>query len=334
MPERASWMTTHPGSFANVVVHNLAAMLVLAPLGYLYHVFLGSNFHEVVPGRVYRCAQLSPADLEATVKRHAIRTVVNLRGCCPDQDWYLDECRAVTRLNVSLEDICLSAGRYPSIHELRQLVDVLDHADYPLLLHCKQGADRTGLVSALVVLLETDGTLADARWEMSACNGHLALGRPANLDTFLDLYERWLAERDQFHCGPALRTWLADDAGQGPYRCRFEPLDFPRALPAREPAALHLRVHNTARSAWRFQPESHAGIHLAYVLHRGDEMAHWGKAGLFDAVVAPGQSIDLTLALPSLAPGRYRLFLDMIDEAHCQFYQTGSEPLEQELVVE
>ena len=57
------------------------------------------------------------------------------------------------------------------------------------------------------------------------------------------------------------------------------------------------------------------------------------RAGLFDAVVEPGQGIDLTLALPALQAGRYRLLVDMIDEEQCWFFQTGSEPLEREIEV-
>jgi hypothetical protein len=51
-------------------------------------------------------------------------------------------------------------------------------------------------------------------------------------------------------------------------------------------------------------------------------------------MVAPGESIDLTAALPALAlPGSYRLQIDMADEQRCAFSQTGQEPLEWELEV-
>ncbi|HJT77301.1 MAG TPA: hypothetical protein VJ739_08870, partial [Gemmataceae bacterium] len=58
------------------------------------------------------------------------------------------------------------------------------------------------------------------------------------------------------------------------------------------------------------------------------------RAGLFAADVPPGGSIDLTLPLPALPrPGRYHLLVDMMHEQQCAFYQTGSEPLEEELEV-
>ena len=43
-----------------------------------------------------------------------IRTVINLRGCCAPMDWYLGEYQVTHRLNVSLEDVSMSASRLPS----------------------------------------------------------------------------------------------------------------------------------------------------------------------------------------------------------------------------
>src|SRR5205823_11839393 len=126
-------------------------------------VFLGRNWHAVLPGFAYRSAQLSPDQLRAAARRVGVRTVVNLRGTSPDFDWYLDESRATRDADVAQEDVTLSAHRLPAPDELRRLVEVIDHAEYPLLLHCRQGVDRTGLAAALVLLLHTDATPAQAR---------------------------------------------------------------------------------------------------------------------------------------------------------------------------
>src|SRR5687768_4534357 len=76
-------------------------------------VFLGSNEHTVIPGKVYRSAQLSEQKLRRVIAEKKIRTVVNLRGCCPETNWYMDDARAVHATGVNLEDIRLSAKRYP-----------------------------------------------------------------------------------------------------------------------------------------------------------------------------------------------------------------------------
>jgi hypothetical protein len=45
--------------------------------------------------------------------------------------------------------------------------------------------------------------------------------------------------------------------------------------------------------------------------------------------------MDFAIAIPPIhEPGRYRLLIDMVDELHCWFHQTGSDPLEQEIEVE
>src|ERR1700677_4850191 len=54
-------------------------------------VLLGDNLHEVLPGEIYRGAQRSPQDLQKLVKRHGIRTVVNLRGTT-NSPWYVEQC--------------------------------------------------------------------------------------------------------------------------------------------------------------------------------------------------------------------------------------------------
>ena len=75
---------------------------------------IGSNFHTVISGEVYRSAQLSASALERSIHSKNIRTVVNLRGCCDPEAWYLDEGRVSLHNNVSLEDLSFSAGRLPS----------------------------------------------------------------------------------------------------------------------------------------------------------------------------------------------------------------------------
>jgi hypothetical protein len=77
-----------------------------------------------------------------------------------------------------------------------------------------------------------------------------------------------------------------------------------------------------------------AGVHAWFIVSdaRADVVAQ-GLAGLFDAEVAPGASIDVTVPVAALhRAGRYTLFVDMILEGN-QFVQAGSEPLEWEFEV-
>jgi protein tyrosine phosphatase (PTP) superfamily phosphohydrolase (DUF442 family) len=301
--------------------------LLAVPGSEAARVVLGSNFHEVVPGRIFRCAQPSPERLETLVRRHGIRTVINLRGTCSTLDWYLAECRATHCLGINQEDIGLSAYRMPSVHEVRKLVEVLDGAEYPVLLHCRRGADRTGLAAAVCLLLLSDIPLPQARRQLGLRYGHVAVNHTACLDEFFNLYEQWLEQNGKEHDSNHFRGWIAQGYSAGPCSCRIEPLQVPDRIRRGEPWMVRLRFHNTSGQPWRFSPTNTVGIHGTWLLTDPGKSQQLGKAGLFDATIMPGQVVDLTLDLPAQShPGVRYLTVDMRDERHCWFFQGGSEP--------
>jgi hypothetical protein len=311
---------------------------VLAVLLHAAYILLGPNFHTVIPGRVYRCAQPDGPRLEQLIRSLGIRTVVNLRGCCDPLPWYLEQCAVTNRLNISQEDLGFSAGRLPAVAAVRQLVEILDRTAYPVLFHCHKGADRSGMASAIALLLATDTPLAEARAQLSPVYGHLPLGRAGNIDRFFDLYGEWLQARGQAHSRAAFRRWVEQDYCPGECRCALEvlePAGQPARVPRGRPFGVRVRCTNTSVKPWRFRPGTNAGIHASFVLtDPEDRCAGIGRAGLFHATVAPGAGIDLTLPLPALyRPGRYQLRVDMVDEQHAYFLQEGSEPLVWELEV-
>jgi hypothetical protein len=314
-----------------------AAALAAGLLGWQgFDIAVGANWHAVLPGRVYRSAQLSERQLEEMAARYGIRTVVNLRGCCYPEPWYVAECRATHHNGISQEDVSFSAGRYPSRTELRRLLEVLDHSEYPIVLHCRRGSDRTGMVAAMVLLLQPGVGLAEARRQLGPRFGHFAVARTAYLDAFLDLYEDWLREVGRDHAPAVFRDWLLNRYRGGHCSCVFEQCPrFLGPIPPRQPQAIAVRVRNDGHRPWHFRPTDNAGVHLGFVLYDLDwKKVATGRAGLFEADVPPGGSIDLTVALPGVRrPGTYRLFLDMLDEHQGYFYQIGSEPMECEVRV-
>jgi hypothetical protein len=294
-------------------------------------VLLGNNLHEVVPGRVYRAAQSNGPGLERLIRRHGIRTVVNLRGSNVIMPWFDAESRATAQTDATQEDICLSAGRLPSTNELRRLIAVFDRAEYPLLLHCRRGADRTGLSAAVALLLLPDATFDQARRQLGPRYGHVALGRPAYLDAFFDQYEAWLNGQGAEHTPTRFRKWADEVYLPAGHHAVLEPLEIPQQVAARRPFAVRIRAHNTGDSTWQLRPESTAGVHLRWVIkdRRGVEIDK-DRSGMYETQVGPGERIDLTLALPALPAGAYRLFVDLMDEQHLCFFQGGSEPWEWE----
>ncbi len=215
----------------------------------LVAIFLGSNVHIVAPGAVYRCAQVPPAELERVVHTYHIRTVVNLCGCCDPLPWYQEESRATCRLGICQEDIGFSACRLPSVQSMRQLVEALDHCDYPILIHCHRGIDRTGMASTIALLLHTDATLAAAREQLSLRYGHMACGKYGNIDRFFDLYQEWLNGRP--HSPDLFREYVAHDYCPGECRAAVELVGPQEMLSVRGRSALRLPrpLHEHVRQA-------------------------------------------------------------------------------------
>ena len=71
------------------------------------------NIQEVECGRLYRSAQLEDDQLEATIRRFGIRTVLNLRGEAEDEGWWCEEKAVCQRLGVAHHDEHWSAMRPP-----------------------------------------------------------------------------------------------------------------------------------------------------------------------------------------------------------------------------
>ncbi len=119
---------------------------------YLGLLQIAGNFHTVEAGKLYRSAQPDAAGLKAYAQTLGIKSVINLRGRHPGEAWYEDEMRASNELGLYHADLALSARRELTDAQLEELEKTLRDAPTPILVHCKAGADRTGLASALYVL--------------------------------------------------------------------------------------------------------------------------------------------------------------------------------------
>ncbi|MGL6095737.1 MAG: tyrosine-protein phosphatase [Fimbriiglobus sp.] len=274
------------------------------------------NRHTVIPGAIYRSAQPSPALLRREVAEHGIRTVVNLRGCSPQTPWYAAETRAAHDLGLSQEDVTFSANRLPAPAELRRLIDVLDHSAKPLLIHCKRGADRTGLAATLVHLLYTDATLPEARRQLLPIYGHFEFGRTMAMDDFFDRYEAWLTRRGVPHTPDRFRTWAGTVYSPGPRMSKLEWTALPPAtVKVGQPIVARVLAQNTSAEPWELQPGNFAGIHLGFMLAQFPEtVAFRGQAGLECRTVPPGGEIEFVLAVPpQRTPGKFVLVAEMTD---------------------
>ena len=160
---------------------------------------LPGNFHTLEADKTYRSAQPTAPQLRTAIERLGIKTVVNLRGPNAGKPWYDAEADVCREMNVTLRDHRLSANRLPSAEEIAgvvQTLETLEPQDYPILIHCRGGADRSGMVSALYRIEIQGKSKAEAMAELDLKYLHFNAFTPC-MDKFVEIYESgpdWLAE--------------------------------------------------------------------------------------------------------------------------------------------
>lgn len=161
------------------------------------------NFAEFAPG-AFRSNHPTIARFE-NYAAMGIKTVLTLRGA-QHQPQYLFEAEACARLGLGLECVQLAARRAPPADRLQTLFSVFDRIEHPFLMHCKSGADRTGLAAALYQLEYAGADIGFAKKQLSFGFVHIRRTATGILDHFLDTYEARFNQT-----GIGVRDWIGSE---------------------------------------------------------------------------------------------------------------------------
>lgn len=146
---------------------------------------LWRNEAQVVPG-VWRSNQPDPRAIRGLAER-GIRTIVNLRGAT-EYGSYLLEAEACRALGIELVNLKFSSRTLPSREEILALDDLFTQIPRPFLIHCKSGADRSGFVAALYLLLQEGVGPEEALEQLSWRYMHLGTGAAGILRFTIQAY--------------------------------------------------------------------------------------------------------------------------------------------------
>lgn len=137
---------------------------------------LHDNFHQVVPGQLYRSAEMSHEHLAETIHENGIATVVDLRNGNPDPDESgRTERDIVVAAGAAYVHVPLLSSKIPSRGRLLELLDVFDRSDKPILIHCSSGALRTGVAAAIWMLVEEGAPPFEAIHQLDLRYGYTRL---------------------------------------------------------------------------------------------------------------------------------------------------------------
>jgi protein tyrosine phosphatase (PTP) superfamily phosphohydrolase (DUF442 family) len=194
-------------SRGRLIVKIAGAAVVVMFVAECLRIFVGSNFHTVVPGKCYRSAQPTASFLESVQRTYGVCTIINLRDENEDEAWYQQEKHAAQRLNLKLVNAGLSSKEQPPEVDFHTFVRAMKDSPEPILIHCANGNDRTGLASAVYLMMRTDASVAQARGHLSLRYGHIAWSKASCLHRILDNYESWLGEVGKTHSADNFYYW-------------------------------------------------------------------------------------------------------------------------------
>lgn len=164
---------------------------------YAYHI--ESNFQVVIPDRIYRSGQPKEGQLEKWIDEYKLKTVINLRG--ENNPQYENEKAAADAAGIRMYTLQLSAYRPIKPENLLKLFDILEIAEEPMLIHCRQGIDRAGTVSAIAVWFLGDLPYREAKKEAYVLPGPWKRKKSNDYKHISDLFEAYEAycEKNGLH---------------------------------------------------------------------------------------------------------------------------------------
>lgn len=172
------------------------------------HGFLRKRFanrHDI-GGGMYRENQPSPERI-AIWAAEGIKTVINLRGPSP-KGFYLLEKEACEKHGLTLINYRMYSRDVHSKERLLGTKELFDTIEYPAVMHCKSGADRTGIMGVLYRHFRMGDSIEEAIEQLSFKYLHVRHGKTGMLDFFFQDYLTYKAE----HPDVTFEDWV-----RGPY---------------------------------------------------------------------------------------------------------------------
>ena len=160
------------------------------------HGFLRLRFanHHHIGGQMYRENQPSPKRI-AKLAEMGIKTIINLRGESP-KGFYLLEKEACEEHGIELINYRMYSRDVHTVEAIKGARDLFETIEYPAVMHCKSGADRTGIMGTLYRHFKMGDPISEAVDQLSFKYLHVRHGKTGMLDFFFEDYLKYAEDND------------------------------------------------------------------------------------------------------------------------------------------
>jgi protein tyrosine/serine phosphatase len=307
------------------------AVVLVAGSAYAHRRWVRGNFHEVVPGSVYRSAQPSPRRLAGWITEHGLAAVLNLN----DDGGFADEAAVADEAGIRYLHVPLSDLGLPHRNTFLALLDSLETLPRPLLVHCRAGADRTGMACVLAAMAVGGRSFDEARGQLGYRYLHLESERDA-VEGVVLRYEDHCARTGRDPGGwAAFRAWARDHYSHSFLLVEVAAPDTIRAAPG-VLDSVTVVIHNRSDTAIP-AGDPQRGFRLAS--YRGSAVGMAPAHEYFPRLeihqtIAARDSLRVTKRFHSpAAPGVYEIRFDMLEAGVTWFCSAGSPERAHVLVV-
>jgi protein tyrosine phosphatase (PTP) superfamily phosphohydrolase (DUF442 family) len=162
------------------------------------------NFYKL-SANAFRSNHPSPAFIKKINHEYAIKTIISMRRADSTGQYRLEK-KSCDQLGITLINHPMSSRSFPDVENILKAKKILETAEYPILIHCKSGADRAGMMSVFYKHFILQQPIQEALSELSMKYGHFRWADTGKLDVFFEDFLKFEQQNPQI----TFTQWLQE----------------------------------------------------------------------------------------------------------------------------